>query len=140
MLIITQLLPGAKYPKPCWAICTSATRVYATSALNMAGVPIPDVFVAAEDVTRGKPLYYFPSRILPLTDNICRRPDPYLLGAKKCDVKPERCPFYSKFLSTSFKLLIRPPPRPCHRRCAIRCPQRSRSRLQDASCAYVPLA
>jgi len=72
--IMDELLPGAKCPKPCWAICTSATKAYATSALNMAGVPIPDVFVTAEDVTQGKPF-----------------PDPYLLGAKKCDVKPERC-------------------------------------------------
>jgi len=72
--IMEELLPGAKLPQPSWAICTSATRVYATSALTMAGVPIPDVFVTAEDVTRGKPL-----------------PDPYLLGAKQCNVKPERC-------------------------------------------------
>jgi beta-phosphoglucomutase-like phosphatase (HAD superfamily) len=72
--IMEELLPGSKYPKPCWAICTSATRAYATSALNMAGVPIPDAFVAAEDVTVGKP-----------------SPDPYLLGAKKCNVNPERC-------------------------------------------------
>jgi len=72
--IMEELLPGAKHPKPCWAICTSATRAYATSALTLAGVPIPDVFVTAEDVTRGKPL-----------------PDPYLLGAKQCDVKAERC-------------------------------------------------
>jgi len=72
--VMEELLPGSKYPNPCWAICTSATRAYATSALNMAGVPIPDAFVAAEDVTHGKP-----------------SPDPYLLGAKKCNVDPERC-------------------------------------------------
>jgi len=72
--IMDELLPGAKHPKPCWAICTSATKAYATKALTIAGIPIPDVFVAAEDVTQGKPL-----------------PDPYLLGASQCSVKPENC-------------------------------------------------
>jgi len=69
-----ELLPGSKYPSPCWAICTSATKAYATSALNMAGIPIPDAFVAAEDVAHGKP-----------------SPDPYLLGAEKCGVNPGNC-------------------------------------------------
>jgi hypothetical protein len=50
-----QLLPGIKLPKPCWAICTSATRVYASAALKIAAIPVPDVFVVAEDVTEGKP-------------------------------------------------------------------------------------
>lgn len=52
-----QLLPGAKLPNPCWAICTSATKVYASRALAMSGITIPDAFVAAEDVTAGKPAY-----------------------------------------------------------------------------------
>ncbi|KAJ3518059.1 hypothetical protein NLJ89_g100 [Agrocybe chaxingu] len=79
------LLPGVKpimdeiasfccLPRPRWAICTSATRAYATSALASAKVPIPDVFIASEDVSRGKPY-----------------PDPYLLGAEKCGVRPENC-------------------------------------------------
>ncbi|KAK7061898.1 sugar phosphatase YfbT [Favolaschia claudopus] len=79
------LLPGVKaamdelasartLPSPSWAICTSATRYYASRALSLAGVPVPDVFVTAEDVERGKPF-----------------PDPYLLGAQKCGVKPENC-------------------------------------------------
>ncbi|KAG6879203.1 hypothetical protein C0992_004442 [Termitomyces sp. T32_za158] len=42
-------------PNPAWAICTSATRTYASSALRIAGIPVPDVFVAAEDVKKGKP-------------------------------------------------------------------------------------
>lgn len=50
-----QLTPGRKHPKPCWAICTSATRTYASAAVSIAGVPVPDVFVVAEDVERGKP-------------------------------------------------------------------------------------
>ena len=53
-------------PNPCWTICTSATRAYASSALKIAGIPIPDVFIVAEDFSRGKPF-----------------PDPYLLGAER---------------------------------------------------------
>ncbi|KAK0206335.1 HAD-like domain-containing protein [Desarmillaria ectypa] len=63
-----------RLPNPSWAICTSATKKYATAALGIAGVTIPDVFVVAEDVEKGKPA-----------------PDPYLLGAKRCGVKPENC-------------------------------------------------
>ncbi|KAK0231001.1 HAD-like domain-containing protein [Armillaria fumosa] len=69
-----EITPGHKLPNPSWAICTSATRKYATAALGTAGVTLPDVLVVAEDVERGKPA-----------------PDPYLLGAKKCGVKPENC-------------------------------------------------
>ena len=61
-------------PNPCWTICTSATRAYASSALKIAGIPIPDVFIVAEDVSRGKPF-----------------PDPYLLGAERAGVKAENC-------------------------------------------------
>ncbi|SJL01772.1 uncharacterized protein ARMOST_05095 [Armillaria ostoyae] len=69
-----EITPGHKLPNPSWAICTSATRKYATAALGIAGVTIPDVLVVAEDVEKGKPA-----------------PDPYVLGAKKCGVKPENC-------------------------------------------------
>ncbi|KAH9942582.1 phosphatase [Amylocystis lapponica] len=72
--IIEELLPVAKFPNPRWAICTSATRSYATAALKTAGVPVPDVFVASEDVEKGKP-----------------EPDPYLLGAKRCGVDASKC-------------------------------------------------
>ncbi|KAG8742580.1 hypothetical protein FRC10_001245 [Ceratobasidium sp. 414] len=61
-------------PRHAWAICTSATPVYAASALKTVGIPIPDVFVTARDVPRGKPY-----------------PDPYLQGAKKCSVDPKDC-------------------------------------------------
>ncbi|KAJ7490386.1 HAD-like domain-containing protein [Mycena galericulata] len=71
---LDELAPARKLPKPLWAICTSATRYYATTALSTAGVPVPDVLVVAEDVSQGKPW-----------------PDPYLLGAQKCGVKPENC-------------------------------------------------
>ncbi|KDQ64313.1 hypothetical protein JAAARDRAFT_166426 [Jaapia argillacea MUCL 33604] len=72
--IMLELEPHRHLPNPSWAICTSATRDYASAAVNIAGVPVPDVFIAAEDVERGKPF-----------------PDPYLLGAKKLGVQPERC-------------------------------------------------
>jgi len=72
--IMEDLSSGSTFPKPKWAVCTSATRKYATSALGAAGINIPDVFVVAEDVKHGKPA-----------------PDPYVLGAEKCGVEPERC-------------------------------------------------
>ncbi|KAJ6515691.1 HAD-like domain-containing protein [Mycena sanguinolenta] len=69
-----ELAPVRTLPAPLWAICTSATHSYASAAVSIAGVPVPDVFVVAEDVERGKPY-----------------PDPYLMGAEKCGVKPESC-------------------------------------------------
>jgi len=72
--LLDELAPCRFLPSPSWAICTSAARVYAESALSSTGVPVPDVFVTSENVTRGKP-----------------DPDPYLLGAEKCGVKPENC-------------------------------------------------
>ncbi|KAI0774061.1 phosphatase [Fomes fomentarius] len=72
--IMQELGPYHKFPKPKWAICTSATITYATSALKAVEVPIPDVFVVSEDVEKGKP-----------------EPDPYLLGAKRAGVDPARC-------------------------------------------------
>ncbi|TFK71799.1 HAD-like protein [Pluteus cervinus] len=72
--IMAELSPVRFHPNPSWAICTSATRVYASAALQIAKVPVPDVFVTADDVKQGKPF-----------------PDPYLLGAENCGVKPENC-------------------------------------------------
>lgn len=72
--IIDELLPAKGFPHPRWAICTSATRAYASAALEIARIDIPDVFVAAEDVKKGKP-----------------SPDPYLLGASLCGVEPSKC-------------------------------------------------
>ncbi len=42
-------------PPGTWAVVTSGTRVLATARLQAAGIPVPEVFVAAEDVTAGKP-------------------------------------------------------------------------------------
>jgi len=72
--VLEELASRRQFPNPGWAICTSATRIYASSALRITGLPVPDVIVVAEDVNRGKPF-----------------PDPYLLGAKRCGVKPENC-------------------------------------------------
>jgi len=57
-----------------WTICTSATRGYGSAALNVVGIVAPEAIVFAEDVAQGKP-----------------KPDPYLLGAKRCGVRPENC-------------------------------------------------
>ncbi|KAJ6598868.1 HAD-like domain-containing protein [Mycena vulgaris] len=73
-LVMDEIASRRTLPNPLWAICTSATRSYATTALRLAGVPVPEILVVAEDVTQGKPC-----------------PDPYLLGAKLCGVKPENC-------------------------------------------------
>jgi sugar-phosphatase len=42
-------------PPHAWAIVTSAERALALARLTAAGLPIPDVLVAAEDVAHGKP-------------------------------------------------------------------------------------
>lgn len=61
-------------PRERWAIVTSAPRLLAEARIAAAGLPIPDVLVAAEDVERGKPA-----------------PDPFLLGARKLGVAPADC-------------------------------------------------
>ncbi|KAF5363966.1 hypothetical protein D9756_000395 [Leucocoprinus leucothites] len=73
-VIIDEIKPYLSLPSPKWAICTSATRLYATAALKSAKLPQPEVLVVAEDVKQGKPY-----------------PDPYLLGARKCGVDPAKC-------------------------------------------------
>jgi len=57
-----------------WAICTSATRAYASQALPLAGVPIPKAFITADDVPAGKP-----------------DPAPYLKGADAIGIDPADC-------------------------------------------------
>lgn len=61
-------------PRNQWAIVTSAPRILALKRLTAAGLPIPDVLVAAEDVKRGKPA-----------------PDCYNLAADKLGVAPANC-------------------------------------------------
>lgn len=57
-----------------WAVVTSATHALATVRLKAANLPIPRVFVTAEDVQRGKP-----------------DPEGFLLAAKKLGVPIEQC-------------------------------------------------
>ncbi|WP_296942134.1 HAD-IA family hydrolase [uncultured Massilia sp.] len=64
----------ASLPRGRWAIVTSAPRRLAEARIAAAGLPLPEVMVAAEDVLRGKPA-----------------PDPFLLGAEKLGVAPADC-------------------------------------------------
>jgi sugar-phosphatase len=64
----------ASLPPQRWAIVTSAPRALADARILAAGLPMPGVLVAAEDVERGKPA-----------------PDPFLLGARKLGVAPGDC-------------------------------------------------
>jgi sugar-phosphatase len=64
----------AGLPRERWAIVTSAPRLLAEARILAAGLPMPGVLVAAEDVERGKPA-----------------PDPFLLGARKLGVAPADC-------------------------------------------------
>jgi sugar-phosphatase len=64
----------AALPPERWAVVTSAPRRLAERRILAAGLPLPNVMVAAEDVERGKPA-----------------PDCFQLAAKKLGVKPEDC-------------------------------------------------
>jgi sugar-phosphatase len=57
-----------------WAVVTSATKALATVRLRAANLPLPQVFVTAEDVRRGKP-----------------DPEGFLLAANKLGVSIEQC-------------------------------------------------
>jgi mannitol-1-/sugar-/sorbitol-6-phosphatase len=72
-------LPGAlrlltALPQGTWAVATSGNRAVATNRLRRAGLPMPQVLVCAEDVTRGKP-----------------SPDAFLLAARGLGFLPEHC-------------------------------------------------
>jgi len=57
-----------------WAVVTSGSRKVATLRLTHVGLPIPRVFITAEDVRRGKP-----------------DPEGYLLAATRLGVEPKEC-------------------------------------------------
>ncbi|GKX54139.1 sugar phosphatase [Leminorella grimontii] len=57
-----------------WAIVTSGTIPIAQARSRAAGIPLPEVFVTAELVARGKP-----------------EPDAYLLGAQRLGFLPQEC-------------------------------------------------
>ncbi|WP_312490123.1 HAD-IA family hydrolase [Sphingomonas sp.] len=61
-------------PADRWAIVTSAPRRLAEVRLKAAGLPLPGIFVTAEDAERSKPA-----------------PDGFLLGAKRLGVAPKDC-------------------------------------------------
>jgi mannitol-1-/sugar-/sorbitol-6-phosphatase len=75
---ITEI-PGARtfletLPAERWAIVTSAPRALAERRLAAAGMPLPGLMIAAEDVTRGKPA-----------------PDCVLLAAERLGVAASDC-------------------------------------------------
>ncbi|WP_236633825.1 sugar phosphatase [Siccibacter colletis] len=57
-----------------WAIVTSGSLPVASARREATGLPLPEVFVTAERVSRGKP-----------------EPDAYLLGAQLLGLAPEEC-------------------------------------------------
>ncbi|MBX3012528.1 MAG: HAD family hydrolase [Caldilineaceae bacterium] len=63
-----------RLPATHWAVATSGTNRVATARLQHTGLPIPPIFVTADDVPRGKP-----------------NPDPYLLAAQRLKIDPQRC-------------------------------------------------
>jgi mannitol-1-/sugar-/sorbitol-6-phosphatase len=72
-------MPGAHVllralPANAWTIVTSGNAALAEARLRAVGLPIPAAIVTADDVTEGKPA-----------------PEPYLLGAKRLGLAPERC-------------------------------------------------
>jgi sugar-phosphatase len=69
-------------PPERWAIATSARRRTATNRLDHVGLPTPNVFVTADDVTRGKPA-----------------PDAYELAAERLDVPPTDCVVFEDAVS-----------------------------------------
>jgi sugar-phosphatase len=58
-------------PHGAWALVTSGKEALARARLEAAGIEAPDVFIAADDVERGKPA-----------------PDPYLAAAAALGVRP----------------------------------------------------
>lgn len=72
-------IPGAiafltSLPAGRWGIVTSAPVALARRRLAAAGIPLPEVIVTADDVTKGKPA-----------------PDGYRLGAQRLGVDPADC-------------------------------------------------
>jgi sugar-phosphatase len=72
-------LPGARellqsLPPARWTIVTSGTRQLAEVRLHVAGLPFPERFVTASDVSKGKP-----------------DPEPYLKGAVLLGCTPAHC-------------------------------------------------
>lgn len=72
-------MPGAAeliraMPEGRWGVVTSGPRQMQTERLKFCGLPVPNVFVTADDVKHGKP-----------------HPEPYLKGAEWLKVAPADC-------------------------------------------------
>lgn len=72
-------LPGAlellnSLPRDRWAIVTSCTRALAEVRIRAGGLPVPELFLTASDVTNGKP-----------------HPEPYLKAAAKLKFPAKDC-------------------------------------------------
>jgi sugar-phosphatase len=72
-------VPGAaelikSVPEDRWGIVTSGPRYLQSGRLRLCGLPVPKVFITAEDVARGKP-----------------DPEPYLKGAARLGFPPADC-------------------------------------------------
>ena len=72
-------LPGAyelltSLPRDRWAIVTSCTRPLAEVRIRVAGLPMPDVLITSNDISRGKP-----------------DPEPYVKGAAALGFRPADC-------------------------------------------------
>lgn len=73
------VMPGAidlvrSIPADQWGVVTSGRHRLASSRLELAGVPVPKVMIAADNVDHGKP-----------------HPEPYLKGAEALGVDPKQC-------------------------------------------------
>jgi mannitol-1-/sugar-/sorbitol-6-phosphatase len=64
----------ASIPEGRWCVVTSGTRYLATARLKLGNLPLPNVLVSADDVSKGKP-----------------DPEPYLTGARLLGVNPIDC-------------------------------------------------
>jgi sugar-phosphatase len=73
------VMPGAvdlvrSIPTGRWCVVTSGSRRLATARLQLAGIPIPEIMITADDVIHGKP-----------------DPEPYLKGADGLGFDPKQC-------------------------------------------------
>jgi sugar-phosphatase len=74
-----QVLPGAqgllaKLPPDRYTVVTSGTKRLASRRLQVAGLPVPEKMISADDVAKGKP-----------------DPEPYLAGARLLAYTPQKC-------------------------------------------------